>query len=103
MVWAEFMHQTTRPVTDENGVVTPDPHLHTHAVAFNCSFDPVEQRWKAGEFERLVRDRGYYQAAFHSRLAEKLAKLGYGIERDGKSFKLAGIDRATCEEFSRRT
>ncbi len=37
------------------------------------------------------------------RLAEKLAALGYGIERDGNSFKLAGIDRATCDEFSRRS
>jgi conjugative relaxase-like TrwC/TraI family protein len=103
LVWAEFKHQTTRPVTDKNGVSAPDPHLHTHAVAFNCSFDPVEERWKAGEFEHLVRDRGYYQAAFHSCLSEKLARFGYGIERDGKSFKLAGIDRTTCEEFSRRT
>ena len=98
MVWGEFIHRTTRPV---DGI--PDPQLHCHAVAFNATFDPVEERWKAGEFERIVRDKGYYQAAFHSRLAEKLAALGYGIERDGNSFSLAGIDRATTEEFSRRT
>jgi conjugative relaxase-like TrwC/TraI family protein len=102
MVWAEFIHRTARPVT-EDGVSLPDPHLHCHEVAINASFDPVEQRWKAGQFETLVRDKGYYQAAFHSRLSKKMAELGYGIERDGKSFKLAGIDRATCEEFSRRT
>jgi len=76
---------------------------YCHAVAFNATFDPQEDRWKAGEFEHLVRDKGYYQAAFHSRLAEKLSSLGYGIERDGTSFKLAGIDRATTQEFSRRT
>jgi conjugative relaxase-like TrwC/TraI family protein len=102
MVWAEFIHRTARPVT-EDGVTLPDPHLHCHAVALNATYDPAEQRWKAGQFETLVRDKGYYQAAFHSRLAEKLAALGYGIERDGKSFTLAGIERATCEEFSRRT
>ena len=66
-------------------------------MAFNATYDHVEERWKAGEFEHLVRDKGYFQAAFHSRLAEKLASLGYGIERDGNSFKLAGIDRATCD------
>jgi conjugative relaxase-like TrwC/TraI family protein len=98
MLWGEFIHRTTRPV---DGI--PDPQLHCHAVAFNATFDPLEDRWKAGEFEHLVRDKGYYQAAFHSRLAEKLSSLGYGIERDGTSFKLAGIDRATTQEFSRRT
>ena len=98
MLWGEFLHRTTRPV---DGI--PDPQLHCHAVAFNATFDPQEDRWKAGEFEHLVRDKGYFQAAFHSRLAEKLSSLGYGIERDGTSFKLAGIDRATTQEFSRRT
>lgn len=98
MIWGEFIHRTTRPV---DGI--PDPQLHCHAVAFNASFDPVEERWKAGEFGAIVRDKGYYQAAFHSRFAEKLAALGYGIERDGNSFRLVGIDRATTEEFSRRT
>jgi conjugative relaxase-like TrwC/TraI family protein len=98
MVWGEFIHRTTRPV---DGV--PDPHTHIHAVAFNLSWDAEEERWKAAQFSNLVRDRGYYQAAFHSRLAERLANLGYGIERDKKSFRLAGIDRATTEKFSRRS
>lgn len=98
IIWGEFIHRTTRPV---DGI--PDPQLHCHAAAFNASFDPVEERWKAGEFGAIVRDKGYYQAAFHSRFAEKLAALGYGVERDGNSFRLAGIDRATVEEFSRRT
>jgi len=102
MVWGEFIHRTTRPVT-EDGVSLPDPHLHCHAVAINATWDQVEDRWKAGEFEHLVRDKGYYQAAFHSRFAEKLSSLGYGIERDENSFRLAGIDRATCDEFSRRS
>ena len=66
MVWGEFLHRTTRPV---DGV--PDPQLHCHAVAFNATFDAAEDRWKAGEFGNLVRDKGYYQAAFHSRFAEK--------------------------------
>jgi conjugative relaxase-like TrwC/TraI family protein len=98
MVWAEFIHRTTRPV---DGV--PDPQLHCHAVAFNCTFDEEEDRFKAAEFSNLVRDKGYYQAAFHSRLAERLSTLGYGIERDGNSFRIAGIDPAITERFSRRS
>jgi conjugative relaxase-like TrwC/TraI family protein len=99
MTWAEFIHRTTRPVS---GV--PDPHLHIHAVAFNATWDPEEEKWKAAQFSNLVRDRGYYQASFHSRLAQRLKGLGYGIERDGKSFRLAGIDRAMeYDKFSQRT
>ncbi len=97
MVWAEFVHRTTRPV---DGV--PDPQLHCHATVFNATYDVREEKWKAAQFSNLVRDKGYYQAAFHSRLAGNLRELGYGIERDGNSFRLAGIDRATADKFSRR-
>lgn len=98
MIWGEYIHRTTRPV---DGV--PDPQLHCHAVAFNATFDPQEERWKAAQFSSIVRDRGYYQDTFHNRFAERLRELGYGIERDGKSFRLAGIDREITDKFSRRT
>jgi conjugative relaxase-like TrwC/TraI family protein len=103
MVWGEFIHRTARPVTDENGISLPDPQLHCHAVAFNATFDAEEDKWKAGEFSNFYRDKGYYQAAFHSRFAKRLADLGYGIERDGKSFRLAGIEPETTRKFARRT
>jgi conjugative relaxase-like TrwC/TraI family protein len=98
MVWGEFIHRTTRPV---EGV--PEPQMHCHAVCFNATWDPEEEKWKAAQFGNIVRDKGYYQAAFHSRFAERLANLGYGIERDKNSFRLAGIDRATTEKFSHRS
>jgi conjugative relaxase-like TrwC/TraI family protein len=98
MIWGEFIHRTARPV---DGI--PDPQLHCHAVAFNATFDTEENKWKAGEFSSLMADKGYYQAAFHSRLAKRLADLGYGIEREGNSFRLAGIDSATSKKFARRT
>src|SRR5664280_1845247 len=97
MVWAGFVHRTTRPI---DGV--PDPQLHCHATVFNATYDPVEEKWKAAQFSNLVRDKGYYQSTFHSRLAANLADIGYGIERDGNSFKLAGINREMSAKFSRR-
>lgn len=84
-------------------MASPTRNFIIHAVAANCSFDPVERRWKAAEFSDLVSAKGYYQSAFHSWLAKKLADLGYGIERDGSSFRLKGIDAVVCEAFSRRT
>lgn len=98
IVWAEHVHRTTRPV---DGL--PDPQLHVHATVLNATFDANERKWKAVQLGDVVRDKGYYQAAFHARLAAKLKELGYGIEKDRTSFRLAGIDRATVEKFSRRS
>jgi conjugative relaxase-like TrwC/TraI family protein len=98
IVWTENTHRTTRPVEGQ-----PDPQLHAHAVILNATFDETEKRWKAIQLGDIVRDKGYYQAAFHSRLAGKLKDLGYGIEKDGNSFAIAGISRDTVEEFSRRS
>jgi conjugative relaxase-like TrwC/TraI family protein len=98
LVWAEFLHRTARPV---DGL--PDPQTHIHAVAFNATYDTEENKWKAGEFSSLMTDKGLYQAQFHAHLAERLSALGYGIERDGNSFRLMGIEPETVKKFSRRT
>ncbi len=107
LIWAEHIHRTTRPVTDKKdtgkAVSTPDPQLHAHATVLNATFDAVENRWKAIQLGDIVRDKGYYQAAFHARLAAKLKELGYGIEKDGNSFRIAGIKKETTDKFSRRT
>ena len=101
MVWADFTHFTTRPIDG-----TPDMDLHAHCFAFNCTWDRVEERWKAGQFHDLHIDRPYYEAAFHARLAARMKALGFGIERqgrDGKYWDIEGIPRDLVEKFSRRT
>ena len=98
MVWAEFVHRTTRPLDD--GI--PDCDLHCHATIFNATYDADENKWKAGQFSNLVRDKGLWQATFHSHLAANLTDLGYGVERDGHAFKVAGISQETAAKFSRR-
>jgi conjugative relaxase-like TrwC/TraI family protein len=104
MIWAEHIHRTARPVTDKKTKEqSVDPQLHCHATVFNATFDSVENRWKAIQLGDIVRDKGYYQAAFHARLAHRLSDLGYGVKKDGSSFTLAGIDRSTIEKFSRRS
>jgi ATP-dependent exoDNAse (exonuclease V) alpha subunit len=124
MIWADFMHLTTRPTAlprtteervlrscpwlekfrDKSGCINiPDPHLHFHVYAMNATYDEVEQMWKAGEFMRIKRDAGYYQAAYHTRLAQELQKIGYGIEPTAKAFELVGIPRNVVELYSRRT
>lgn len=98
MVWGEFVHTTARPV---GGI--PDPHLHAHCFVFNTTWDPVESRWKAGQFSGLKRDAPYFEAVFHSRLAERMQGLGLAVERTKAGWELAGLSKKTLNAFSRRT
>ncbi|MCZ2341355.1 MAG: relaxase domain-containing protein [Bacteroidales bacterium] len=98
MVWAEFIHTTSRPV---DGV--PDPQLHAHVFVFNSTFDQEENRWKAGQFRELKRDAPYFQAAFRVRLANRLQDIGYGVVRKRDDFEIAGIPKGILARFSRRT
>ena len=98
MVWAEFIHTTSRPV---DGI--PDPQLHAHVFVFNSTWDDEEERWKAGQFRELKRDAPYFQAAFRVRLANKLQDLGFGVERKRDDFEIAGIPADMLKRFSRRT
>jgi len=98
MVWAEFIHTTSRPV---DGL--PDPQLHAHVFVFNSTWDAEEERWKAGQFRELKRDAPYFQAAFRVRLANKFQDMGFGVERKRDDFELAGIPADVLKRYSRRT
>ncbi|MBI3463501.1 MAG: relaxase domain-containing protein [Planctomycetes bacterium] len=98
MVWAEFIHTTSRPV---DGL--PDPQLHAHVFVFNTTWDQDEERWKAGQFRELKRDAPYFQAAFRVRLANRLQDIGFGVERKRDDFEIAGIPKDVLKRFSRRT
>lgn len=98
LLWAEFVHFTARPV---NSIC--DFHLHAHCFTFNASFEHQENRIKAGQFREIKRDAPFYEAVFHSKLSQKIAALGYGIERTGKFWEVANVPRGVIEKFSRRT
>lgn len=98
MVWAEFVHFTSRPVDGK-----PDPHLHAHLYCFNTTFDEKEGRFKAGQFGDLKRDAPYWEAAFDSRLSRRLNALGYTTQKDDRySFNLADLPGSITDKFSRR-
>jgi conjugative relaxase-like TrwC/TraI family protein len=98
MVWAEFIHTTSRPV---DGL--PDPQLHAHCFVFNTTWDQEEERWKAGQFRELKRDAPYFQVAFRVRLANNLQDIGFGVERKRDDFEIAGVPADVLKRFSRRT
>ncbi len=97
LVWGEFVHFTSRPV---DGV--PDPHLHAHCFVFNATRDEGEGAWKAGQFRNIKRDAPYFQAVFHSHLADRLSKEGYGVRRTGKGWEVEGVPDSVIDAFSRR-
>lgn len=98
MLWAEYMHFTTRPV---DGIA--DPHMHVHNFAINCTWDQDEARCKAGQFVEIVRNAPYFQDAFHTRLAQKLGDLGYPITPTEFAFELGPVPEGLIERYSRRT
>ncbi len=99
LVWADFIHQTARPVEGH----TPDPHLHAHCFVFNATWDEQEQQIKAVQFRDIKRDMPYYQARFHKRLSDRLIDLGYGIKRTDQSFEIENVPEQVIGLFSKRT
>ncbi|MFT3909724.1 MAG: MobF family relaxase [Ferruginibacter sp.] len=99
LLWAEFIHLTSRPTKGK----TPDPHLHCHCYTFNMAWDNIEQQFKAGQFRNIKRDMPYYQARFHKRLSDGLIKLGYRIGKTKDAFQILGIPKEARELFSKRT
>ena len=97
-IWACFVHRTTRPVSGK-----VDPHWHCHALLMNATYDAVENRWKAAQLGEVVANKGFYQAAFHSRVAEKLMAAGHRLRRTGKDFEMDVFTEEEVRVFCKRT
>jgi len=99
LAWAEFIHETARPTKGH----PPDMHLHCHCFVWNATYDPYEQRIKAGKWRDVKRDMPYYQTMFFKRLADRLIELGYRIRRTENAFDVIGVPQAAKAYFSKRT
>lgn len=100
LVWAEFIHQTSRPAGDD---ITADPHLHLHAYVMNLTWDETEKKYKAAKFREINRNMPLYQAAFHKRLADYLIQAGYKIRPTKHAFEIEGVPDEVIRHFSKRT
>jgi conjugative relaxase-like TrwC/TraI family protein len=91
---ALFTHDTSRAL---------DPHLHTHCIVFNATFDAVENRWKALQNYELLRARKFAENVYYHELARQLLGFGYGIRNRARGdFQIEGISESICERFSKR-
>ncbi len=96
LIGASWLHVTGRPVDGH-----PDPQLHVHGAFANATMTK-DNRITAVDLSAVVRDSGYYEAIFQSRLAQYVEHLGYKIERSEYNFEIQGVSRSTIEKFSRR-
>ncbi len=93
-VTALFTHDTSRAL---------DPHLHTHCIVFNATFDPVEDRWKALQNYELLRARKFAENVYYHEFARELRRFGYRIQnRPRGDFEIEGVPEELCDRFSKR-
>jgi conjugative relaxase-like TrwC/TraI family protein len=100
LLYSKFFHRDSRPIDGLS-----DPHWHVHCFLHNATFDPVEQRWKAGQFRGLIADKGYFQEYFHTLLAQRLMRFGYKLRRTDRGWhqwEMACITDREVELFSKR-
>ena len=91
---ALFTHDTSRAL---------DPHLHTHGIVFNATYDPVENRWKALQNFELLRARKFARNVYYHELARELQNYGYRIRNHARGdFQIEGVPEGICERFSKR-
>lgn len=93
LVGATFRHDTSREL---------DPHLHTHCVIMNATFDPVENRWKALQTEGMYRAQKFVENLYYHELGKGLRSLGYELVNHARGFELKGVPAEVIARFSKR-
>lgn len=93
LVGATFQHDTSREL---------DPHLHTHCVILNATFDHVENRWKALQTEGMYRAQKFVENLYYHELCKGLRLLGYEVANNARDFEIKGVPAEVITRFSKR-
>jgi conjugative relaxase-like TrwC/TraI family protein len=94
IVAAVFRHETSRAL---------DPHLHSHCILFNATFDPIEKQWKALQNYEMLTAQKFLLNVYYHELARSLVKCGYQIENKPRGdFEIKGISPELVKKFSKR-
>ncbi len=94
IVAAVFQHETSRAL---------DPHLHSHCILFNATFDPIETKWKALQNYEMLAAQKFVENVYYHELARSLVKCGYQIENKPRGdFEIKDISPELVKKFSKR-
>lgn len=87
---ASYEHSTSRE---------QDPQLHTHLLVANLG-QRIDGTFGAIDFD--TRWKMSAGAVYRAELAAEMQKLGFAVQAESDSFKLAGVPDELCDEFSKR-
>jgi len=94
VVGAIFRHDTSRAL---------DPHLHSHCILFNATWDSTEGRWKTLEAGEMVTAQKFVRNVYYHEMVRSLQKFGYGVENNPRGdFEIAGVSKELIDRFSKR-
>lgn len=93
VVGAFFRHDTSRAL---------DPHLHTHCIVMNATFDPEEKKWKALQNYEMLKAQKFGENLYYHELAKGLKRIGYGIENNERDFEIKDVSKELIDKFSKR-
>jgi len=94
VVGAVFRHDTSRAL---------DPHLHSHCILFNATWDATEGRWKALEACEMVTAQKFVRNVYYHEMVRSLQRFGYGVENNPRGdFEIAGVTKELIDRFSKR-
>ncbi|WP_068770489.1 relaxase domain-containing protein [Termitidicoccus mucosus] len=93
VVTALFRHDTSREL---------DPHLHTHCVVVNATYDWAEEKWKALHATGMYRAQKFAENLYYHELARGLRNLGYEIVNTPTGFEIQGVPESVVARFSKR-
>lgn len=92
LVAARFDHGTSRE---------QDPQIHSHCFVMNLA-QRQDGSWGAIQSKEFFSRKMAAGALYRSALADQLQQIGFGIERDKKSFAVIGVPDQLQQEWSTR-
>jgi Ti-type conjugative transfer relaxase TraA len=92
LIGARFDHFTSREL---------DPQLHSHCFIFN-SAQRSDGSWGTLESHHFYDWQKAAGALYRVEFAEQMRQLGFTVERDGQSFRVAEVPHGVEREFSQR-
>jgi len=81
-----------------------DPHIHSHLVAANLTYDGVEGKWKALDARQMYAQSTYLTEVYRNAAAKVLNSLGYEIYQrveHGWDIGIVGLSEELLQKFSR--
>ncbi len=86
-----YFHETSRAM---------DPQEHAHAIIFNIA-QMASGEWRRIDPADIFRNKIEIGAIYRAALAKRLVEMGYSIERDRTSFRIAGVPQNLVDKWSK--